>query len=111
MTALIVGTVLAVASLVYVIYPIFRSERAVSLRAIPVPGRARNPAVEALRELEFDRETGKISDTDYEPLKERYTRQALAAMRAGGSRVCERCGPRAERDAEFCSQCGAPLLD
>ena len=67
-------------------------------------------AVDALRELEFDRETGKISDADYEPLKARYTEQALVAMRAGDMPVCERCGPCAEPDAEFCSNCGSALV-
>ena len=36
---------------------------------------------------EFDRQTGKISDSDYEPLKARYTEQALAVMRAGNAPV------------------------
>jgi ribosomal protein L40E len=67
-------------------------------------------AVDALRELEFDRETGKISESDYGPLKARYTEQALAVMRAGSAPVCEKCGPRPESDAEFCSNCGSALI-
>jgi hypothetical protein len=39
-------------------------------------------AVEALREIEFDRETGKLSDEDYAALKARYTRAALEELRA-----------------------------
>jgi ribosomal protein L40E len=109
MTALLIGTALAVASLCFVLYPLFRSDISVVQR-----GAARNrrptAAVDALRELEFDRETGKISDSDYEPLKARYTEQALAVMRAGSASVCEKCGPRQERDAEFCSNCGAALI-
>ena len=42
-------------------------------------------AIAALREIEFDRETGKLSDEDYDDLKERYTRAALAEMRANES--------------------------
>ncbi len=110
MTALLVGTALAVASLCYVLYPLFRADIAVAPRPLTDKTRHRSPAVDALRELEFDRQTGKISDADYEPLKARYTEQALAVMRAGDARVCERCGPRPERDAEFCSKCGAPLI-
>ncbi len=110
MTALLVGTALAVASLCYVLYPLFRADIAVVPRPLAAAGRRQSPAVDALRELEFDRQTGKISDADYEPLKARYTEQALAVMRAGDARVCERCGPRPERDAEFCSKCGAALL-
>jgi ribosomal protein L40E len=109
-TALLVGTALAVASLFYVLYPLFRADIAVAPRPHGDAARHHTPAVDALRELEFDRETGKISDADYGPLKARYTEQALAVMRAGDARVCERCGPRPERDAEFCSKCGASLI-
>lgn len=110
MTALLVGTSLAVASLLYVLYPLFRADIAIAPRASADARGRQSPAVDALRELEFDRQTGKISDDDYVPLKARYTEQALAVMRAGDARVCERCGPRPEHDAEFCSKCGAPLI-
>ena len=39
-------------------------------------------ALAALKEIEFDRETGKLSDTDYEFLKSKYTEAALEALRA-----------------------------
>ena len=109
MTALLIGTALAVASLCFVLYPLFRADISAAPRTV---GKRARPtlAVDALRELEFDRETGKISDSDYEPLKARYTEQALAVMRAGTAFVCEKCGPRPERDAEFCSNCGAALI-
>jgi len=35
-------------------------------------------ALRALKEIEFDRATGKLSDTDYEQLKAKYTQAALA---------------------------------
>jgi hypothetical protein len=41
-------------------------------------------ALRALKEIEFDRATGKLSDDDYETLKARYTAEALAALRTGG---------------------------
>jgi len=109
MTALLVGTALAVASLCFVLYPLFRADISLVQRTAL---RQKRPtfAVDALRELEFDRETGKISDSDYEPLKARYTEQALAVMRAGSAPVCEKCGPRPEGDAEFCSNCGSALI-
>jgi ribosomal protein L40E len=120
MTALLIGTALAVASLCFVLYPLFRADISVGQGNRPGSGaRARadagarqrqSLAVDALRELEFDRQTGKISDSDYEPLKARYTEQALAVMRAGNAPVCEKCGPRLERDAEFCSNCGSALV-
>jgi hypothetical protein len=61
--------------------------------------------------LEFDRQTGKISDSDYGTLKARYTEEALTVMRASGTgSTCANCGPRPESDATFCSNCGARLL-
>jgi len=109
LTALLIGTALAVASLCYVLYPLFRAELATAPRA-RVAKSQQSPAVDALRELEFDRQTGKISDADYVPLKTRYTEQALAVMRAGNAPVCETCGPRPEVDAEYCSRCGSTVI-
>ncbi len=110
MTALVVGTVLALTALMWVLLPLF-------LPAIGVVGggperdtaEVEDPAIQALREIEFDRATGKLSDADYETLKASYTRRALASLRAAGSPVCDRCGPRPERDAVYCSKCGGML--
>ena len=110
MTALLIGTALAVASLCFVLYPLFRADISIAPRPTRSTTARQSPAVEALRELEFDRQTGKISDSDYEPLKARYTAQALTVMRAGTAAVCEKCGPRPETDAQFCSNCGSALL-
>jgi hypothetical protein len=41
-------------------------------------------ALSALREIEFDRATGKLSDEDYAELKTKYTAEALAVLRAEG---------------------------
>lgn len=93
----------------------------------------RGVAVAALREIEFDRETGKLSDDDYVALKAKYTGEAVAALRAesggpaaapdleamiaarvrllagGDAPACPECGPRPEPDAAFCSTCGRRL--
>lgn len=90
-------------------------------------------ALAALKEIEFDRETGKLSDADYEMLKAKYTAAALEALREADSpppaspvppsrtpppsggplppteASCPSCGPRPELDAAFCSNCGRPL--
>ncbi|HET9294314.1 MAG TPA: zinc ribbon domain-containing protein [Gemmatimonadales bacterium] len=90
-------------------------------------------ALTALKEIEFDRETGKLSDADYAYLKSRYTSAAIEALReeegkGGGEAVerivaervrvvraaaagtpaiaCPDCGIRPEPDALFCSSCG-----
>jgi translation initiation factor 2 beta subunit (eIF-2beta)/eIF-5 len=137
-SALIIGTVLALAALGFVLYPLFR-EGGPTVRKPARPVReAREPsaserAVAILREVEFDRETGKLSESDYKALKNTYTREALAAMRSEDSAVataagvpddeieavilkyrarpttCESCGPRPEPDAIYCSSCGRYL--
>jgi hypothetical protein len=94
----------------FVLYPILvRSTTPVAGSPPPVQDGARNPAIDALREIEFDRETGKLSDSDYAALKGEYTQRAVAFMRATEAPVCSVCGPRPERDAIFCSNCGKSL--
>ena len=127
--ALAVGTALAIGALAFVLYPLFFDQPVA--RAAPqrrVESWSDDVAVAALREIEFDRATGKLSDADYAQLKEQYTRQALARMRhapATGAEeddveatirayraerpACDRCGPRPEADAIFCSNCGQYL--
>jgi hypothetical protein len=136
MLALAIGTLLVVVALGYVLYPLVFASAAPNARPAFARRTVRTPdggedAIVALREIEFDRATGKLSDADYTDLKTRYTQRALAAMRATGSvspvapgedvveaavlairarlRSCARCGPRPEPDAIYCSNCGAYL--
>jgi hypothetical protein len=81
-TALVIGAVLAVAALVYVLVPLFDGVTPARLRLTGRPTRAPESAIDALREIEFDRATGKLSDDDYAALKTEYTRTALVEMRA-----------------------------
>ncbi len=132
MMPLILGTVLALAALAFVLVPLFAAPRPVDAPA-PAPEAESGTsavAVAALREVEFDRETGKLSDSDYTALKAAYTREALAALRAEDAaparvsdaeveamilayraphRACATCGPRPEADAIYCSTCGRYL--
>jgi hypothetical protein len=113
LTAVIAGTLLALAALSFVLYPLLASDGSAGVRDFPVPPSpdpTRNQAIDALREIEFDRATGKLSDPDYDSLKASYTRQAIAAMRSNGGPACDRCGKRPESDARFCSNCGAALF-
>ena len=113
MTPLILGTVLALAALSFVLYPLIVSDGSMnSARGIltnDAVDPAKNSAVDALREIEFDRATGKLSESDYDQLKSSYTQRALVFMRSSGSAICEACGPRPEADAQFCSNCGRAL--
>ncbi len=95
-------------------------------------------AVQALRELEFDHEMGKLGDEDYRSLRERLEIRALTAMdgleearrlsllqppsdriglAAGSSQTtravtmnfCPQCGTRLGLAHNFCANCGAAL--
>jgi len=90
-------------------------------------------ALAALKEIEFDRETGKLSDGDYQFLRQKYTVEALSALRAdesaapadleaqvaarvatlrgdgGASATCGACGAHAGPGARFCPECGTAL--
>jgi len=134
--ALVAGTLLAIGALAFVLYPLFFEtplQRRRSVAATAASSLSDDVAVAALREIEFDRATGKLSEADYAQLKEQYTRQALVTMRrmssaraegpaAGDDEVevairayraarptCATHGPRPEPDAIFCSECGRYL--
>ena len=93
MLALVIGTLLAVGALAFVLYPVFFPADQSASRAVIRPRESeRDAAVSALREIEFDRVTGKLSDADYTDLKARYTEQALAGHASGGRRCCRRRG-------------------
>ena len=118
-----------------VLRPIFFPPRANAAPAEPMDPEEtpKGVALTALKEIEFDRETGKLSDADYEALKQKYTAAALDALRAEertaaptdveamiaarvrtlrgapGVAACSTCGPRPEGDAAFCSTCGRRL--
>ena len=82
MITLLVGAVLAVGALVYVLYPLFAVGPLIRRRPVEAQGVASEGAIDALREIEFDRATGKLSDDDYAALKSEYTRSALVELRA-----------------------------
>lgn len=135
MLELIVGVLLAAGATYYVLFPILRPVAGNPAGALGVDDEGDDPeddwspqavALRALKEIEFDRATGKLSDADYDQLKAKYTQEALAAMRgepvAKLSRpakpaprsplpapVCPVHGARPESDAVFCSDCGRRL--
>jgi hypothetical protein len=88
--ALGAGTALALGAALVVLHPLWRGadepgEGLASPSPFNAAGNARAEgvsAVEALREIEFDRATGKLSDEDYATLKTEYTRDALVELRA-----------------------------
>ena len=131
MLALVVGTILAVGALAYVLFPLLVAPTP-AMRHVrrygPPPAAPEQDAVVALREIEFDRATGKLSDGDYDELRTRYTERALSALRAADTgpsvddeaeaavrayrsrlKQCAACGPRPEPDAVYCSSGGSFL--
>ncbi len=139
MLELIVGILLAAGAMYFVLRPILHPEVAGEGAGEGGAEEGEDPdddfspravAVRALKEIEFDRATGKLSDTDYDALKAKYTAEALVALRAepvvpragsgpSGERPtprsllpavsCPTHGPRAESNAQFCSDCGRRL--
>ena len=117
--ALIVGG----AALSLILFPILRPTPETPAPAWDLPEleeTRKGQALLALKEIEFDLATGKLSDADHAELKRRFTTEAVAAMREdsggaalatrhAGALACPSCGPRPESDAIFCSTCGRPL--
>jgi double zinc ribbon protein len=134
LVALIAGTALAVTAVAFVLYPLFFANRE---RMAPQgdAGTPEESAILALREIEFDRATGKLSDSDYAELRRTYAERALREIRAikpeqaapaapaapldpiearvrayrMTHRECPTCGLRPEPDAIYCSTCGGYL--
>jgi len=142
---MLVGLVLAIAAVLLVLEPILRPGGA----SAPVPGEAepgedprerrKEMALAALKEIEFDRATGKLSDADYERMHARYTKEAVEALRdaeamagvaggnghgpapAAGAPVAAGAAAddpverlitearQASKGRRFCSNCGAAL--
>jgi ribosomal protein L40E len=141
---LVAGVVLAAGAVLFVLRPILQPVWAASLEAAAADDgedyledvSPTAVALRALKEIEFDRATGKLSDADYDSLKAQYTAQAVAVMRReagtgeGGKgkrepgsaapiphspfpipRSCPVHGVPAEPGAEFCSVCGRRLQE
>ncbi|MDR7473297.1 MAG: zinc-ribbon domain-containing protein [Armatimonadota bacterium] len=87
--------------------------------------RAKRMALYALRELEMEFATGKLSAEDYARLRERYEARAAQALglvparpspsldeeirAARARRRCPACGQRRPPGARFCPACGRPV--
>jgi hypothetical protein len=107
--ALAVGAMLAVVAVVFVARPFLRDPSPASDRLDELAPEARkrlalaeerDRALAALKELEFDHRTGKVSDEDYRaqvgPLRRRAA-EVLRALESGEKAQHERVGDRGER--------------
>lgn len=83
--------------------------------------RAREAALDALRDLQFEYSTGKLSQNDYEMLRARYELRAMQILQqmdallssrrksGGDAKTCPRCHSPADATSRYCVTCGSQL--
>jgi hypothetical protein len=103
----IVAGILGVVMLWLVAQPILapQLEQAMVDDVIDPEETARGRALIALKEIEFDRATGKLSDEDFRLLTERYSRQAVEVMDTEAVPACPSCGAP-DSGTAWCTACG-----
>jgi len=89
---IVAGLLIAVLAVLLVLEPVLRAGAGVAVRPVAIFSdsddeddpvqRRRDRALAALKEIEFDHATAKLSDADYERLRTSYTAEALEALRA-----------------------------
>ena len=137
---MVVGAVLLILAVVLFILQPMLSGRSASLhREMDEPTEAesrRRVTLLALRDVEYDRATGKLDEVDYQTLRKELAVEALTALERvdsetaagpGGAppaledeisrlrsglrsgTTCSACGSGNEDGSSFCAYCGAPL--
>lgn len=107
------GVILAVLLAAVLIAPLF--ERGEIIGSGSSPADRLEAALDALREIEFEHETGKIGEDDYTELRTRYAADAIAARDAGGGEAssiagrCVVCDADLKPESRFCSLCGTEV--
>lgn len=112
----LLGAVLILLVTAALLAPLFVDRQPdVELEDLP-PSERREAALEALREVEFEHDTGKLPDREYERLRALFGRTALEAEEegasgAGDARVdaptsCPECGRTVPAGAHYCPGCG-----
>ena len=87
----------------------------------------KNELYTAIKDIDFDYQMGKLSEEDYQELRQKYKAEAVEllkridAMRQSrkkrrkgkaakaGVRFCSQCGAQVGKNDRFCSECGAKL--
>ena len=107
MTVMLGGILLAAGVMLYVIEPVFSGRGATlhdGVDDVDEGAARRRVALTALRDLEYDRATGKLDDSDYEMLKNELSREALQHLEPGtqgrGDPVTERASRELEEEIE-----------
>jgi predicted nucleic acid-binding Zn ribbon protein len=122
-SALIIGFILMGAALVFVSRPFWEKQKK-GAKDFAIHVSRRELVLAALRDLDFDFKTGKVSEEDYQPLRAQLLAEAaqyiesaknedeklealIQARRKGQQKIkCEHCGAPMEADQKFCSKCG-----
>ncbi len=85
-TGTLLAVLLAAAAVAFVVAPLFRRDStedraAVANTELQELHSRHDMALAALKDLEDDRQTGKVDDSDYDELKAKLTAQAVEAMK------------------------------
>ena len=131
-----VVVVLTVLAFVFIVYPLFkqrsRSADSVKDEKLQELHSKRDTTYSMLKELEFDFQSGILTDEDYHDLETRYKRKAISILRdtdalekdtgvedelekqilqlrRSKGLFCPQCGARRQEGDRFCSRCGTSL--
>jgi ribosomal protein L32 len=126
-SALIIGFLLLGAALVFVSRPFWEKQKQGAKDSTTTRVSRRASVLAALRDLDFDFKTGKVSEEDYQPLhaqllaeaakyieSEKNEDQKLESLIQARRKVpqkmkCEGCGAPIEAAQHFCAKCGSPV--
>lgn len=129
----IIGIILAILTALFVGYPLLQKRQqkvsfALNHRAQELEAR-KAEIYAAIRDIDFDYRMGKLSQEDYETLREQYKTEAIGMMKQAdqmklgksqrsakepaaakaAARFCQHCGQPAAAADRFCSACGGQL--
>jgi hypothetical protein len=117
----IIGIILAILTALFVGYPLLQKRQqkvsfALNHRAQELEAR-KAEIYAAIRDIDFDYRMGKLSQEDYETLREQYKTEAIGMMKQidemnlGKSRRSAKEPAAAKTSARFCHHCGQPAKD
>lgn len=126
-TAIAIGLALFGAAILFVVRPFQQKQtKKITQKKAAHNGERRIAVLSALRDLDFDHKTGKVSEEDYVPAREQLLAEAARYMEQqdekdsmleeliqkrrksrGGN--CTECGAPMESRQRFCSKCGAQV--
>ncbi len=129
-----IAILLTVLTFVFIAYPLFKqrlwSVDSSENEELQELHSKRDTTYSMLKELEFDFQSGILTEEDYRDLEARYKRKAISILRDVDNlekgtgvedeiekqvlelrqgRFCPQCGARRQEDDRFCANCGANL--